>query len=140
PLLGGRDGLVRVAIDNCPHQVVLAGEPAAMAPAVARLRGRGLICEELPFRRAYHTPAFAQALGPVHAFFEGLPLGPPAAVLYSSATAGRAGVDVEAIRRLAVEQWARPVAFRPTVEAMHADGVRLFVEVGARGSLTGYVE
>ena len=32
------------------------------------------------------------------------------------------------------------MAFRETIEAMHADGLRLFVDVGARGNLAGFVE
>ena len=44
------------------------------------------------------------------------------------------------IRRLAVGQWTRPVAFRDTIEAMYRDGLRVFVDVGARGNLCGYVE
>ena len=48
--------------------------------------------------------------------------------------------DPEAIRQLAIAQWTRTVAFRETIEAMHADGLRLFVDVGARGNLAGFVE
>ena len=48
--------------------------------------------------------------------------------------------DPEAIRELAVAQWTQTVAFRETIEAMHADGLRLFVDVGARGNLAGFVE
>ena len=138
--LAGFGDSIRVAIDNCPHQVVIAGSPDAAAAAVALLRSQGMICEELPFQRAYHTPDFERALGPVRDFFHNLPMRPSATRLYSCAVAAPAGPDVESVRRLAVEQWVSPVAFRPTVEAMYADGVRLFVEVGARGSLTGYVE
>ena len=48
--------------------------------------------------------------------------------------------DPDAIRELAVAQWTQTVAFRETIEAMHADGLRLFVDVGARGNLAGFVE
>ena len=48
--------------------------------------------------------------------------------------------DPEAIRELAVAQWTQTVAFRETIEAMHADGLRLFIDVGARGNLAGFVE
>ena len=48
-------------------------------------------------------------------------------------------VEVEAIRELAISQWTRTVAFRETIEAMYADGLRVFVDVGARGNLAGYV-
>ncbi len=48
--------------------------------------------------------------------------------------------EPEAIRELAVAQWTRTVAFRETIEAMHADGLRLFIDVGARGNLAGFVQ
>ncbi len=61
-------GAVRIAIDNCPHQVVIAGETEEVASVVATLRSAGVICEDLPFQRAYHTPEFAVALDPVRSF------------------------------------------------------------------------
>jgi acyl transferase domain-containing protein/phosphopantetheinyl transferase len=131
---------VTIAMDNCPHQVVVAVAPVDAEALVARLRGGGMLCEPLPYQRAYHTPEFAGALEPVAAFFGKLPMMKPSVPIYSCAVAGRMGEDVDAIRRLAVEQWVSPVAFRATIEAMHADGIRLFVEVGARGNLTGFVE
>jgi acyl transferase domain-containing protein len=135
-LRGGLD----VIIDNCPHQVVLAGTPESVELVVDRLRGQGVFCDPLPFARAYHSPAFAPALEPVRDFFGALELRRPRVPLYSCAIAGRMPDDAESIRRLAVDQWTRPVRFRETVETMYADGVRVFVEVGARGNLTGYVE
>ncbi len=54
--------------------------------------------------------------------------------------AGGCPSDPDAIRELAVAQWTQTVAFRETIEAMHADGLRLFVDVGARGNLAGFVE
>ncbi len=133
-------GSVAVAMDNCPHQVVVAGPPAEAEAVVARLRAGGAGCEVLPFARAYHTAGFAPALGPIAAFFGALDLGRPRVPLYSCASTGRMPDDPEAIRRLAVAQWTRPVAFRETVEAMHGDGLRVFVDVGARGNLAGFVE
>ena len=135
----GVEGLT-LAMDNCPHQVVLAGPPEGVEAVAARLRGAGVLCERLPFARAYHTPAFAAALGPIREFFGGLPMRRPRRPLYSCATAARVPGEAEAVRADAIEQWARPVRFRDMIEAMHADGVRLFVEVGARGNLTGFVE
>jgi acyl transferase domain-containing protein/phosphopantetheinyl transferase (holo-ACP synthase) len=129
-----------VAMDNCPHQVVLAVATERVGHLMGRLRGEGVACEALPFARAYHTEAFASALGPLREFFHGLPMTRPRIPIYSCATASRMPDDPEEIRSLAVDQWARAVAFRPMIEAMHEDGVRLFVEVGTRGNLTGFVE
>jgi malonyl CoA-acyl carrier protein transacylase len=131
---------VMVAIDNCPHQVVVAGPPDEVERVVLRLRGENVLLEDLPFQRAYHTPAFAPVLGPVAAFFEGLNFRTARVPVYSCATRGRMPDEPEAIRDLAVAQWTRPVAFRETIEAMHADGLRIFVDVGARGNLAGFVQ
>ena len=131
---------VSIAIDNCPHQVVIAGEESAVALAVTKLKADGILHEELPFKRAYHTPQFASALGPIRAFYESLPLQTPRVRIYSCATAEPMPADVDSVRKLAVDQWISPVAFRSAVEAMHRDGVRLFIDVGARGNLAGFVE
>ena len=133
-------GGLTIALDNCPHQVIAAGSEVAAGLLVERLRGQGVICEVLPFARAYHTPAFESALEPIRAFFAELSFDRPTIALDSCAIAGPMPGDVEGIRRLAVEQWARPVAFRATIEAMYTAGVRIFVEIGARGNLTGFIE
>ncbi|HEY2154988.1 MAG TPA: type I polyketide synthase, partial [Isosphaeraceae bacterium] len=138
--IGEYAGRVSVAVDNCPHQVVVAGPPREVEAVVARLRDRGMMVEDLPFARAYHTPAFAPLVGPVRDFFEGLDVSRPAVPLYSCCSASRVPADPAEVRRLAVAQWTLPVEFRRTIEAMHGDGVRLFVDVGARGNLAGFVE
>ncbi len=133
-------GGVDIAIDNCPHQVVLAGPPAEVDRVVGHLRGQNILVEVLPFDRAYHTPGFAAVLGPIADSFAGLTFRRPAIPVYSCATRERMPADPEAIRELAIAQWTRTVAFRETVEAMHADGLRIFVDVGARGNLAAFVQ
>jgi malonyl CoA-acyl carrier protein transacylase len=131
---------VAVAIDNCPHQVVIAGPPADVGRVVCRLRDENVLLEDLPFQRAYHTEAFAPVLGPVAAFFDRLTFRSPRIPVYSCATRRPMPPDPEGIRELAVSQWTRTVAFRETIEAMHGDGLRIFVDVGARGNLAGFVQ
>jgi phosphopantetheinyl transferase/malonyl CoA-acyl carrier protein transacylase len=97
------------------------------------------ICTALPFQRAYHTPLFAQFAQRWAELHRHTTFRAPEIDLYSCATASRYPFEPEAIRRLAAEQWARPVRFRETVEAMYAAGVRIFVEVGPKGILTGFV-
>jgi acyl transferase domain-containing protein/phosphopantetheinyl transferase (holo-ACP synthase) len=138
--IGEAAGRVEIAMDNCPHQVVIAGEPASVEGVVERLRAGGILVEDLPFSRAYHTPGFAPALGPIADFFESLTAHPPVLPIYSCASEGQMPDDPEAIRRLAIDQWTRAVGFRRTIEVMHADGLNVFVDVGARGNLAGFVE
>ena len=99
-----------------------------------------MVCEELPFARAYHTPAFAAVLQPLAEFYGNLELHAAQVPIYSCSTAGRMAESADEVRRLAVAQWTRRVDFRDTIEAMYRDGLRVFVDVGARGNLCGYVE
>jgi len=140
PLLKELAPSVAVAIDNCPHQVVVAGDRAEVDAVLAQLRQAGVLCEILPFDRAYHTRAFERTLGPIRQFFEQLPLVPPRITIYSCATHAPMKRDPESIRQVAIDQWTLPVEFRSTIETMYDDGIRTFVEVGARGSLTGFVD
>ncbi len=129
-----------VAMDNCPHQVVLAVPPSELERIVGRLREESILWEVLPFSRAYHTAGFRPVVGPIADFFTEMTLNAPRVPIYSCASGRRMPEESDAIRALAVDQWTRTVAFRETIEAMHADGFRLFVDVGARGNLAGFVE
>lgn len=138
-IVDGSAGELQVAIDNCPHQLVLCGSGGAIDRAREALASTPAVCQVLPFDRAYHTPHFATFCDPVREFFGGLTIVPPEVELFSCATASPFPSEPNAIRELAVSQWARPVRFRETVEAMHEAGVRVFVEVGPRSNLTGFV-
>jgi acyl transferase domain-containing protein len=129
-----------VAMDNCPHQVVLAVPASEVESALGVLRAEGVFYEDLPFSRAYHTASFSRVTSPIADFFDGMTLEPPRLAIYSCASRRRMPADVGAIRELAVAQWTQTVAFRETIETMHADGLRVFVDVGARGNLAGFVE
>jgi malonyl CoA-acyl carrier protein transacylase len=136
----GPDAGVFVAMDNCPHQTVVACPPAAAAVVEERLSGRGVVCERLPFRRPYHTPLFEPFLGPIARMYERLTVRPPRLGLYSCTTGQPFPNDPAAIRRLAVSHWASPVEFIRLAETLYADGVRLFVECGPRGNLTSFLQ
>jgi acyl transferase domain-containing protein/phosphopantetheinyl transferase len=132
-------GDVQLAMDNCPNQVVLCGGEAAVNAVIARLRMIGALCIPLPFQRPYHTAAFERYCARIRPFFDRLKMGPAKVPIYSAATAKPFPDDPGEIRQLAARQSALPVRFRETVEAMHHDGVRLFVEVGPKGTLTSFV-
>ncbi|MBV8731548.1 MAG: acyltransferase domain-containing protein, partial [Acidobacteriia bacterium] len=133
-------GEIYVAMDNCPHQGVLAASKPAAQQAIELLRRRGLIYEILPFDRPYHTPMFqAYAEAASEEFFARMRISPPTTEIYSCTTASRYPVDVEEIRQLFVAHWVGPVLFTETVSRMYDDGVRVFVESGPRGNLTAFV-
>lgn len=138
-LIGNLQGAVHLAMDNCPNQAVLCGSSQTMAGVAEELRAEGFICTLLPFARAYHTPAFEPFSSRLAGFFRELKIVAPTVELYSCSTAEPYPRDPDGIRQLAAGQWARPVRFRETVEAMYEAGVSIFVEVGARNTLTSFV-
>ncbi len=133
-------GGAAVAMDNCRHQVVMAVKRTASAAAQALCRNRGLLYEVLSFDRPYHTPMFEAFADGMREFFVRWIVSPPATALYSCTTGGLYPATLPEIRRVAVDHWTSPVEFRRTIEQMHADGVRLFVEVGPRGNLSAFVD
>jgi acyl transferase domain-containing protein len=133
-------GELYVAMDNCPHQVVLVGEHHAAERALEIVRREGLASERLNFDRAYHTPLFAPYVDHLRQIFEEARILPARIPIYSCTTAAPYPHDPAAIRELMVEHWLRPVQFRRTVEALYEDGVRAYVEVGPRGNLTAFIE
>ena len=138
PLMQGLS--ILVAMDNCPHQVVVAGPSARMVAFEGRLNEAGILWEVLPFARGYHTPDFAPAVPPIRRLLDSLDVAPPAVPIYSCASAAPMPRDPCEIRGLAEAQWSRPVRFRETIERMHADGFATFVDVGPRGHLAGFVD
>ena len=134
------NGELYIALDNCIHQVVLCGHEAVIDKLVGVLTPKGAICQKLPFARAYHTPWFEVFSKPLKQHFDRLRIGKAETALYSCVTSGPYPQDPEEIRALAAVQWSSTVRFRETIEGMHRDGVRLFLEVGPRSNLTGFTD
>ncbi len=132
-------GELYLAMDNCPHQVVLVGEPEAAARAREIAAADGVMCETLPYDRAVHTPLFAPYAEQLRGVFNALPVRVTDANLWSCTSAAPLPRDEAQIRELLVEHWTSPVRFRETMEALHDDGARIFIEVGPRGNLTAFI-
>ncbi|MBM3465587.1 MAG: acyltransferase domain-containing protein, partial [Armatimonadetes bacterium] len=130
---------VYVALDNCPHQLVLFGDEKRIAQVEERLTAVGAMCFRLPFDRAYHTPLFERFLPLLRLAYEGIDLGPGRVPVYSCSTMEPFPDDAPSIFEVAIGQWAQTVRFRETVEKLHARGFRAFVEVGTGGKLLGFV-
>ncbi|MFB7266150.1 beta-ketoacyl synthase N-terminal-like domain-containing protein [Streptomyces nojiriensis] len=131
---------VVVSHDNCPHQSVICGDPAQVAAAVARLRGDGVLGQELPFRSGFHTPMWEPYLGQVRAAFDRLPLRPGALPVWSATTCAPFPSAPGDVRDLVVRHLLEPVRFRELILRLYEEeGVRGFVTLGP-GSLPGFVE
>lgn len=135
PLLQGLE--VVLANDNGPEQVVLSGARAAIDGAATRLEAEGLRVVRLKVASAFHSPVVAQAAETFRTVLDGMEFGSFAVPVYANLTAAPYGAAD--VRSLLAGQIAGTVRFRETVEALYADGVRTFVEVGPGAVLSGLV-
>lgn len=132
-------GALTIALDNCPDQVVLFGNPADIERAAAALTRDGAMCRRLSFEHGHHTAHFAGRARQLRAIYDDLDFSRISLPIYSCASAAPLPGEVVAARDMAAGQWARCVRFGDTIERMYADGVRCFVEVGPGSTLTGFV-
>ncbi len=129
-----------VAMDNCPHQAVAAVSLDDADILIDAARRSAVITERLSFDRPYHTQQFLPYSQRLHAALSKMEMASLRIPLYSCATAAPVEGGPEETISLISEQWSRPVEFTRMIEAMHADGYRVFVEVGPRNNLTAFVE
>ncbi|MCR9166187.1 MAG: acyltransferase domain-containing protein, partial [bacterium] len=130
---------VVVANHNAPEQVVLSGKTPSIEAVEAALSERGLRCKRLPVATAFHSEVvagasktFADAIADVDMAAASIPV-------FANATAQRYASDVSTVREQLAAQLAQPVRFVEMIEAMYAEGVRTFVEVGPGSVLTGLI-
>ena len=131
-------GKMVVAIDNCPHQVVLAGDPDCLAQAKEAPPWQGGLYQRLAIR-ALHTEGFLHACQVTEEIFRRMRFELPRIEVWSCTNASPYPTERAAVEELTVRQLRCKVRFRETIEAMYEAGVRLFVEIGPRGILSGFV-
>ena len=117
---------VTVANDNAPGQVVLSGPRDALAAAEAAAGERGRRALPLDVAGAFHSPSMAPAVAPFRAALDDVEIREPRFPVVSCSTTRPFG-DV---REELAAALTKPVRWRETMLALHAEGVRRFVEVG----------
>jgi acyl transferase domain-containing protein len=136
--LEGLSGVV-IANENSPEQSVISGPTREVRAAVERLLAASVAAQPIPVACAFHSPlvhdacdAFARDLAAVDIRALAMPV-------YSNTTAALYPIEPYAIRARLAEHIGKPVRFVEQVEAMYADGARVFVEAGPGRVLTGLV-
>ncbi len=89
----------------------------------------------LPLPQPYHTPWLEPALPALKTFFGKLISTSPQVPVYSCMMAAPHAGTLENWAANAAMQWVKPVRFGATIRRLYDDGFRVFVEIGARGSL-----
>jgi acyl transferase domain-containing protein/NADP-dependent 3-hydroxy acid dehydrogenase YdfG len=149
--VGAEVGAVRSAIEestiagvwianvNALRQTVVSGTVRAIEALHERLSATGFTARRLAVSAAFHSPLARSAVEPLGVFLDKLELAAPRIDVYGNADAATYRRESGAVRERLAEHPAAPVRFLDQIEAMYADGVRTFVEVGAGSALTGLI-
>ena len=124
---------------NCPGQIVVSGENAAVEEACRAARGEGARrAVKLRVSGAFHSPLVARAADRFRPALVKVRFSEPVAPFMSTVTA-----RIETAKRMApllVEQLTAPVRFTQAAQALLREGVQTFVEVGPGNVLSGLVK
>ncbi len=128
-------GVVVPANYNCPGQVVVSGEEAALERVRELAKAAGGKTIPLRVSGAFHSPLMEDAARAFSELAARVPLGDPKIPVVVNATA-EAVTEAEAARRAMAAQMTSPVRWTECVRAMRARGIGLFVEPGPGQVLT----
>jgi polyketide-type polyunsaturated fatty acid synthase PfaA len=130
---------VVIANRNSPTQMVCSGTSADIEAAAKHLEAAGVRVRRLDVAAAFHSPLVAAAEAPFAESLSFVKFGEPEFPVYANVSAkAYAGTDAQ-MRATLARQIAAPVEFVACIEAMVAEGVDTFVEVGPGRRLSGLV-
>lgn len=133
------DGIVSIANYNCPGQIVITGEAAAVA-AAAQACGKAGAKRAVPLNVSgpFHSKLLIGAGEKLQAELERTEIRDIQIPYLSNVTADYV-TDKNLVRDLLVRQVSSPVRWQQSVERMIADGTDEFVEIGPGRTLSGFL-
>ncbi len=130
-------GVVVAANYNCPGQLVISGENAAIDAACAALTAAGAKrALKLQVGGAFHSPLMEPARLELEAAIQATHFSAPICPVYQNVTASAVS-DPEQIKLNLVKQFTAPVRWTQTMQQMIADGCSEVIEVGPGKVLQG---
>jgi [acyl-carrier-protein] S-malonyltransferase len=128
---------IEAANFNAPGQIIISGEQAGVAAAVAAAKERGMK-KVIPLNvaGAYHSRLMEPARAAFAAFLEGVAFAPPRFPIFTNTT-GQAVAEPAAIRAALVRQVVSPVLWEDCMRAAAAAGATEFWELGPGAVLSG---
>ena len=129
-------GVVQVANDNCPGQVVISGDLAALEKAIELAKARGAKrAMKLPVSIAAHSPLMQSAVEDFQRVVDAMPFIAPVPAVVGNVQATPLS-DPNEIRIELPAQLTSPVRWTETMRYMLAQGLTTFVELGSKDVLT----
>lgn len=132
--------IVQVANDNCPGQVVISGAKEALERALHLAKENGArMTVPLAVSIAAHSPLMVHAQADFNLAVNKAPIVSPCFPLYGNVTA-LALHTAEQIRADLEAQLTSRVRWTESVQAMIAQGITMFIEMGSGSVLTGLLK
>lgn len=130
-------GVVQVANDNCPGQVVISGESTALEKAMELAKARGAKrAMRLPVSIAAHSPLMHSGMADFTAAVQAVAWQAPQVPVIGNVQV-QPLADVAAIQAELPAQLTSPVRWTETIRYLAAQGVTTFIEIGPKDVLTG---
>ncbi|MDX1365375.1 MAG: ACP S-malonyltransferase [Arenibacter latericius] len=134
------EGVVVPANYNCPGQLVISGELAAIEVACEKLKEAGARrALVLPVGGAFHSPLMEPAREELAEAIKNTTFNTPSCPVYQNVTT-TAVTDPQEIKENLIAQLTAPVKWTQSVQQMVADGAIHFTEIGPGKVLQGLVK
>lgn len=132
-------GTVVIANYNCPGQLVIGGEKAAVEQAAVLAKEKGAKrCLPLKVSGPFHTPLMAPAGKELGEYLREISLGKPAVPVVFNCLGGL-NTEGTSIPELLVRQVQSSVYMEDSIRAMAGLGVDAVIEIGPGKALSGFV-
>jgi acyl transferase domain-containing protein len=142
-IIASIDGYVVVANLNSNTQAVIGGATEAVKKAMAVLQEAGYVARPLQVSHAFHTKIVAPASEPLGRVLQQMHLQPPSVPIVANVNGEFYPMGPNVVPEmidLLTQQIAAPVQFVKGLHTLHDAGARVFVEVGPKKALHGFVE
>ena len=141
-IVGEADGYVVIANINSTSQAVIGGATTAVERIIETFTAAGINAVRIPVSHAFHTSIVAPASVPLVAALRRLDLRGPQLPCVANVTGDfyPSGADTETMLDLLGRQVASPVQFVRGLHSLYEAGARVFVEVGPKKALHGFVD
>ena len=133
-------GIVEPANFNCPGQIVIGGEVAAVDEAAKLAKAKGAMkCMDLAVSAPFHTSMLKPAADKLKLELDGINLGVLETQLISNVHADYVK-DAKEVKDLLYRQVMSSVLWEQSIRKMLEAGVQNFVEIGPGKTLSGFVK
>ncbi|NEQ40108.1 MAG: type I polyketide synthase [Okeania sp. SIO3I5] len=127
---------IAIAAINGPESVVISGEVEAIDTIVKNLELDGIKTKALQVSHAFHSPLMEPMLAEFEAVAKEITYSQPRISLISNTTGSMADNSI-ATAKYWVNHILQPVKFAQSMETLHQQGYKLFLEIGPKAVLLG---